>query len=176
MLTATEYRTYEAELLSLVKRRAHELPERLRDARTYVTADAVEEIAQIQEEQVIAAARIARLEDLLNDATVTPDDSAGDVVSIGCTVDVEYPSPCRRAVYRLTGIGGAADRRSVSARSPIGQALMGRRVGQLVSAKLPTGRIEQLRIIAITAPKAALGDAGPATGWRPRDTPLAAEA
>jgi transcription elongation factor GreA len=150
MLTAAEYRAYEAELASLHERRDRELPERLRDARTYVTADAIEEIAQIQEQQTVAAVRIARLEDLLANASVIPDDEAGEVVSIGSLVDIEYRRSGRRAVYRLTGAGRAADGRSVSARSPIGQALMGRRAGELVRAELPSGRVEQLRIVAIT--------------------------
>jgi transcription elongation factor GreA len=150
MLTTAEYRAYESELASLLERRDRDLPQRLRDARTYVAADAVEEMAQIQEEQTVAAVRIARLEDLLDNASVIPDDEAGDVVSIGSLVDVEYRRSGRRVVYRLTGVGRAADGRSVSARSPIGQALMGRRAGERVGAELPSGRVEQLRIVAIT--------------------------
>ena len=108
MLTRAEYRAYEAELASLHERRDRELPERLRDARTYVMADAIEEMAQIQDQQTVAAVRIARLEDLLANASVISDDEARDVVSIGCVVDVEYHRSGRRAVYRLTGAGRAA--------------------------------------------------------------------
>ena len=42
----------------------------------------------------------------------------------------------------------------MSARSPVGQALMGRRVGDVVAVELPTGRVEELRIVAIAPPAA----------------------
>jgi transcription elongation factor GreA len=156
LLGAAEYVAYEAELLRLRGIRDRELPERLREARRFVAADTAEEIAHIQEERTVMDARIARLEDLLHTATVVPDGPASDLVTLGVTVEVAYPRKRGRATYRLTGTASASDGRSVSARSPVGRALMGRRAGDLVSAHLPGGRIEQLEILGITA---GLGEA-----------------
>jgi transcription elongation factor GreA len=142
---------HEAELLRLRGIRDRELPERLREARRFVAADTAEEIAHIQEERTVMDARIARLEDLLHTATVVPDGPASDLVTLGVTVEVAYPRKRGRATYRLTGTASASDGRSVSARSPVGRALMGRRAGDLVSAHLPGGRIEQLEILGSTA-------------------------
>jgi hypothetical protein len=59
LLTAAEHAARRRELARLRELRDRELPA-MREARTFVTADAVEEIAQVQEEQMITAARIAR--------------------------------------------------------------------------------------------------------------------
>jgi transcription elongation factor GreA len=151
LLGAAEYVAHEDELLRLRGIRDRELPERLREARGFVAADAAEEIAHIQEERTVMDARIARLEELLHRATVIPDGEASDLVTLGATVQVVYPRKRRRATYRLTGTASASDARAVSARSPVGRALMGRRAGDVVSALLPGGRRERLEILGITA-------------------------
>ena len=155
VIGASEYAEYEQELDRLRTVRARELADRLRHARGFVAADAVEEIAHIQEDHAVIDARIARLEALLRSATVLADGSAHGVVTLGCTVEVEYERTGRRARYRLNAIASGTDARSVSARSPVGRALMGRRAGDVVSAELPSGRLESLRIVTITAPLAA---------------------
>jgi transcription elongation GreA/GreB family factor len=43
----------------------------------------------------------------------------------------------------------------VSARSPVGRSVMGRRAGDIVSVELPSGRVESLRIVAIAPPLTA---------------------
>jgi transcription elongation factor GreA len=151
LLSAVEYVAYEQELERLRELRSRQLPERLREARSFVAADAAEEIAQIQEEQTVMDARIARLEDLLRKATVMPDGDATDLVTLGSRVEVEYQRTGRLATYRLTGAATRSDGAAVSARWPVGRSLMGRRVGEVVSAELPDGRVEPLRIVAISA-------------------------
>jgi transcription elongation factor GreA len=150
LLGAGELAAYEQELARLRDLRDCGLPERLRAARGFVAADAAEEIAHIQEEQTVMDARIARLERLLATARVIPDDQASDVATLGSIVHVEYRRTGRRAMYHLTGAPSGSDGRGVSARSPVGRALMGRRAGDIVSAELPGGRVEQLHVVAIT--------------------------
>jgi transcription elongation factor GreA len=151
LLAAVEYASYERELERLRDLRDRDLPERLRAARGFVAADAAEEIAHIQAQQTVMDARIARLVDLLSAATVIPEDEAGDVATIGSTVEVEYLGRGRQARYRLTGAASGNESGGVSARSPIGRALLGRRVGDVVSARLPGGGVEELRVESISA-------------------------
>jgi transcription elongation factor GreA len=80
---------------------------------------------------------------------------ADGVATLGCTVEVQYARTGLDASYRLNGIASGTDARSVSARSPVGRAVMGRRAGDVVSVELPSGRVESLRIVAITPPPAA---------------------
>jgi transcription elongation factor GreA len=155
VIGASEYAAYEQELNRLRAIRARELPDRMRQARGFVGADAAEEIAHIQEDHAVIDARSARLEAVLRTATVLPDGPDDAVATLGCTIEVEYERIGRRASYRLNGVASNSDARSVSARSPVGRALMGRRAGDVVSAELPAGRVESLRIVAITPPPAA---------------------
>jgi transcription elongation factor GreA len=150
VIGASEHAEYEQELDRLRAVRARELPDRMRRARGFVGADAAEEIAHIQEDHAVINARIARLEELVRTATVLPDGPADGDATLGCTVEVEYARTGRRASYRLNGVASGTDARSVSARSPVGRAVMGRRAGDLVSVELPSGRVESLRIVAIT--------------------------
>ena len=149
LLTAVEHAAHVRELERLRAIRDHELPAQLREVRTYVTADANEESTRLQEEQGVVHARIASLEDLLSSATILPDGAAGDVVSLGSVVEVAYPRTARTATYHLTGTGTGGGPASVSARSPVGQALMGGRVGDVVRAHLPGGHSEDLEIVSI---------------------------
>jgi transcription elongation factor GreA len=154
VIGASEFAAYEQELGRLRAVRARDLPDRFRRAREYVGADAAEEIAHIQEDHAVIDARIARLEDLLRTATVLPHGDADGVATLGCAVEVEYERTGRLAAYRLSGIASGGDARSVSARSPVGRALMGRRAGDVVAVQLPAGRVEELRIVAVSDPPA----------------------
>jgi transcription elongation factor GreA len=151
IIGASEFAEYEQELGRLRALRARDLPDRFRRAREYVGADAAEEIAHIRGDSAVIDARIARLEGLLRTAMVLREVPSGGVATLGCTVEVEYERTGRRASYRLNGIASGGDARSVSARSPVGRALMGRRAGDVVSVDMPSGRVESLRIVAITS-------------------------
>src|SRR4051794_2401865 len=90
LLTADEFARYRSELENLRQIRERRMPELLRDARTFVANDAIEEIAQIQEGDAVALARISWLQELLNSATVVADGEALDVATLGRAVEVEY--------------------------------------------------------------------------------------
>jgi transcription elongation factor GreA len=149
LLTRADYEQCRGHLDELRRVRDRDLPQLLRDARGFVASDAEEEIAQIREDHVFVEARIAHLETLLRDAHVIADDEAPGVVFPGRIVDVEYTRSGKRATYRIAGAGGAARPGTVSAGSPVGQCLIGRARGDLVSVTLPNGRAEEIRIVAV---------------------------
>jgi transcription elongation factor GreA len=150
LLTEAEYARCRSELEELRRRRDRELPRLLRDARTYVASDAIEEIAQIEGDDAIVQARIAKLNDLLADATIVSDEAGDeDVITLGRTVEVLYLRNGKTATFVITGNGGGAAPRTVSARSPVGQALMGRSRGDVVAVELPGGRVERLRVLSV---------------------------
>ena len=149
LLTRADYAQSRADLDELRRVRDRDLPELLRDARGFVASDAEEEIAQILDDHVFVDARIAHLEALLRDARVVADGDAPDVAFPGRVVDVEYTRNGKLATYRIASVGSAARRGTVSAGSPVGQALIGRAGGDLVSFELPNGRAEELRIVAV---------------------------
>jgi transcription elongation GreA/GreB family factor len=151
-LDATKYVEFEPELDHLRGIRVRCPLERLREARGFLGADAVEEIARRQGEDAVIDARIARLDGLPHSAPLIPDGRDGSVATPGRTVEIEYERSGRRASYLLGGIAPGADGRPGSARSAVGQALKDRRAGCLVSVELPAGRVERPQIVAIVPP------------------------
>ena len=156
LLTAAEHRRFAAELTELQRIRDRDLPDLLRNARTFVAEDALEEIAQIREDDAFVRARIAHLEDLLADAAVAAGSEAAHIATLGRTVDVQYLRTGRVRRFRLAGSVASAADGAVSARSPVGRALMGRAEGDVVSVELPNGRAEELRLLAVSADRPAL--------------------
>jgi transcription elongation factor GreA len=151
-LTPAEYEHYRGQLSELLRVRHRDLPPLLRQARGFVASDASEEIAQIQDDVAVIDARIARLTRLLGDARVLDGSHAPvDRVVPGRLVDVRYPRTGAEACYVVGGAPDAGDARTVSARSPVGQSLLGRSPGDVVEVELPSGRIEQLEILRVTA-------------------------
>jgi transcription elongation GreA/GreB family factor len=61
----------------------------------------------------------------------------------------EPPDRGKLATYRIAGAGGSDGVPTVSAASPVGQALIGRSAGAVVSVELPGGRATELRILAV---------------------------
>jgi transcription elongation factor GreA len=96
-------------------------------------------------------ARIAQLEAVLRDAQVIADDDAPGIAFPGRDVEVEYLRTGRRAAYRIAGGGDPGSPRAMSPGSPMGQAIIGRAAGDIVSVTLPGGSEERLRIVAVRA-------------------------
>ena len=149
LVTQADYELYRARLEELRRVRDRDLPELLRAARGFVASDAGEEIAQIRDDHVFVESRIAQLATLLREARVVSDAEAPGAALPGRVVDVEYTSSGKRVTYRIAGAGGAVRPGTVSAGSPVGQALIGRARGDRVWVELPNGRGEELRVVAV---------------------------
>jgi transcription elongation factor GreB len=80
---------------------------------------------------------------------VDPQKQQGDSVFFGATVEVEDEEGARKS-YQLVGEDESEpDRGRISWRSPIGTALLKKRVGDFVTVRRPAGEIE-LEIVAIS--------------------------
>lgn len=118
------------------------ISERLKAARELgdITDNAAFETAK--HDQALLEGRIAKLEHLLKHAVVREDLAEASVVSAGVRVTVrDMSDPSLEDSFivaepeeRVTGA------RVLSPRSPLGQALMGKRVGDSVSYEAPGGR------------------------------------
>jgi transcription elongation factor GreA len=150
VLTQAEAERYRERLAELHRVRDVDLPQLLRAARELVASDAAEEIGQMQADHAVVAMRIGRLEALLRDARVVDDVAvAADRVAPGRTVVLRYVRTGRE-VPLVVGEGAGHDSvRAVSVRSPVGQAVVGRCVGDLVAVELPDGRTEELLIVSV---------------------------
>ncbi|MBQ2956771.1 MAG: transcription elongation factor GreA [Clostridia bacterium] len=109
------------------------------------------EYSAAREHQARVEGRIQELQQKLDHAVIVEDDAAGsDVAAIGCFVrvfDMEYEE---EDTYKLVGATEADPKQLfVSNESPIGAALIGVRVGEIVDVETPGGLIK-LKILEIT--------------------------
>lgn len=136
----------ELEELEGPKRRA--LAERLRFAIKQGDLSENADYINAKEEQAFLEGRIQELQAVLRDAIIVDEPEGNGEVSVGCTVVVaEDGRP--QEVYQLVGAKEANPRQGkISNESPIGQALMGKRAGEVAVARTPAGEI-QMTIVEI---------------------------
>jgi transcription elongation factor GreA len=93
------------------------------------------------EEQGYIEGRIAEIEELLSKSVVVEEVKATDTVILGALVVVEYSG--RKDTFRIVGSAEADPiKRLISNESPVGQALLGAKVGQVVVVKTPVIVVE----------------------------------
>lgn len=151
-VTAAARHALERDLASLHAER-REIPARLRIAREFGDTANNDEHQAIREEEAVLVARIARLEDILVRATDVDHAGVEDAVTIGATVTVLDVDSRETLEYVIGSAHGVLSRGTVSALSPVGQALLGRRVGERVSVQLPHGRRRELQLREIRQPR-----------------------
>ncbi|MGD2159134.1 MAG: transcription elongation factor GreA [Anaerolineales bacterium] len=125
-----------------------QLAERLRSAIEMGDLSENAEYISAKEEQAFIEGRIQELEHLLKYATLIEDRHNPDEVDLGTKVTIkedEYPPE----TYFLVGSKEADPRNGrISHESPIGQALIGKRVGDEVEVNTPNGSL-RLQILNI---------------------------
>jgi transcription elongation factor GreA len=127
-----------------------QMTERIRTAiSTDADASANADYQSAREEQALLEARIERLERRLAAARVAEPDAANGVVDLGELVRLRDLETGKRLEYELVGTleANAAVGR-ISAESPLGRALLGRRKGEVALVDAPGGQ-RQLRITSI---------------------------
>lgn len=107
-----------------------------------------------------APAALAALQDLLDDATLVPSAQVPpDVVTMYARVEVQDPATARRSTLTVCYPPDAAPEQGrVSALSPLGAGLLGRRVGELARWAAPDGAPRALQIAALAYQPEASGD------------------
>jgi transcription elongation factor GreA len=101
-----------------------------------------------KEEQAFLEGRIQELEIILHDAVIIEQNSSNDTVEIGSTVRVVEDGR-EPETYRIVGVKEANPRlQMISYASPIGEALIGKGVGDTATAETPGGKIK-LKILSI---------------------------
>jgi transcription elongation factor GreA len=151
-VTAATRQALERELASL-RTEQREIPARLRVAREFGDTANNDEHLAIREEEAVLAARIAQLEGILMRAIEVGDAGDPDSVTIGSMVAAVDVETGKTLEYVVGSAHGVLSRGTVSALSPIGRALLGRRVGDRVSVHLPRGRRRELKLREVLQPQ-----------------------
>ncbi len=136
----------ELEELKLVRR--PEIIDALKDARAQGDLSENAEYDAARTEQAIVESRIKELEVMVERAVViTKVDT--DVVSIGSKVTLEYIDDEEEEEYSIVGSKEADPfTNKISNESPIAKAIMGLKVGEVVSVDSPNGKYD-VKILAI---------------------------
>jgi transcription elongation factor GreA len=134
--------------LSTVKR--EEVPERIRQAREFGDITENSEYDDAKNEQALLEHRIGVLQEKLRRARVIKDSEIDtEKVSVGSTVTLRDKKAGDVRIYTLVGSAEADPTKArLSNESPVGQAIIGKRVGDVVTVPVPVGALD-LEILAI---------------------------
>ncbi len=148
-LTAEGAARLKAELEDLKGPQREALARRLRDAIQMGDLSENADYHKAKEDQAFLEGRIQELEYILRNAEIVETaDGPKEVIGIGARVTVQEEG-FDPEVFLLVGAKEADPRAGkISNESPIGQALMDHRVGEVVEAETPAGRI-RLKILKI---------------------------
>lgn len=137
------------ELDELVSVKRPALAERLRKAIAQGDLSENANYKAAKEEQSFVEGRIREIEMILQNAEIIRDDDESDEVSMGDRVTVIEEGSEEPETFRIVGTAEADPTDGkVSHASPMGRALLGHRVGDVVTVKAPGGKIG-FQIIAV---------------------------
>ena len=157
VVTREGYERLSAELVDLRTVRRLEVARQLEEARAFGDLSENAEDAAANDEQSKVEGRILELETMLAKTRIVDEEKLDtNKVAIGLTVTLqELSPPKKRYTYMLVGSeelssSGDAPRdvQHISQRSPVGQAILGRIVGDEVYVKVPKGA-RHLKIVKI---------------------------
>lgn len=141
-LTPEGKRQIEEELDFLVNVRRPEIAEKIHSAK--MDGDISENAGYdaAKEEQAMVEGRITYLQGLLRDAILIENDGHSGSIDLGSVVTVQEEGEDATETYIIVGAAEADPTAGkISNESPLGRALMGRKVGDMVAIKAPAGTI-----------------------------------
>lgn len=142
ILTARGLKKIEDELDQLRTVHRKRVADRIRESKQFGELSDNSEFEDAKNEQAFVEGRIEELRQILSSARVIEnEDVLTDVVSIGCVVgvkDLETNDQWEWSIVGTFEADPAEDR--ISNESPVGEALMGMRVGDIATVQVPAGR------------------------------------
>ncbi len=148
-LTPEGARKLREELEYLKTEKRAELAARLRAAIQMGDLSENADYIATKEEQGFVEGRIQQLEHILRHAVFIENNGRRDVVDLGARVTVQEEGYEEEETYHIVGATEADPLRGmISNESPMGKALLGKRVGDVVEVQTPAGRLT-IRILRI---------------------------
>ena len=133
-LTAGQAEALRAELEELEGPRRTEVVAAIKKAREFGDLSENFEYHAAKNEQGLLEARIRTLRARLDGAEIV-EEASSDAVGVGSVIDVEDDAG-QTMTIEISAVGGAG---TVSPTSPLGSALLGRKVGETVDVQAPRG-------------------------------------
>ncbi len=144
ILTYAGLKQYEDELQNLKVFRRKEVAEKIKEAREQGDLSENAEYDAAKDEQRDIELRIEELEKLLKNAEVVVEDEVDlEKISVGCKVKVYEIDFDEEMEFRLVGSTEANSlQNKISNESPVGKALIGKKVGDVVDVETQVGVIQ----------------------------------
>lgn len=144
ILTYAGLKQYEDELQNLKVFKRKEVAQKIKEAREQGDLSENAEYDAAKYEQRDIEARIEELEKLLKNAEVVVEDEIDlDKINVGCKVkvkDMEYDEDMEFFIVGSTEANSLQNK--ISNESPVGQALIGKKVGDVVDVETQMGTIQ----------------------------------
>ena len=144
IITYAGLKQYEDELQDLKVNRRREVAQKIKEAREQGDLSENAEYDAAKDEQRDIELRIEELEKLLKNAEVVDEDEVDlDKISIGCKVKVYDVDFDEEMEFKIVGSTEANSlQNKISNESPVGRALLGKRVGDVVDVETQSGVIQ----------------------------------
>ena len=139
-----------SELENLIQIKRPEVIKALKEARALGDLSENAEYDAARQEQAQTEARIKELESMIEHAVVIENVDTNEV-SIGTRVTIEYVGDDDTEEYSIVGVKEADPfNNKISNESPIARAILGKKIGDIVSVDSPNGKYD-VKVVAITA-------------------------
>jgi transcription elongation factor GreA len=149
LMTRADYEKLEREIEDLETSARGEMAERIKAARELGDLKENAEYHDAKDAQAILETRILRLRDQITRAQVVEAEAGGDAVAFGSEVEVSDRGSGKTTTYTLvSAVDADAAAGRLSVESPVGQALVGARAGDVIEIPTPKGT-RTLEVISI---------------------------
>lgn len=151
ILTPEGYKKLEEELRTLKVEGRTEIAEKIKEARSYGDLSENAEYDAAKDAQAAMEQRITTIENMLKNAQiVSEEDVSTDVITIGSRVKLFDEDFEEEVEYTIVGSTEAnPDDGRISDESPIGSAILGHKVDEVVDVVLPNGETIQFKVLEI---------------------------
>ena len=151
IMTYAGLKKLEDELFDLKVNQRKAISEKIKEAREQGDLSENAEYDAAKDEQRDIEARIEEIEKILKNAEVVVEDEASTAtVNIGCKVglfDITYDEELELSIVGSTEANSLDGK--ISNESPVGRALIGAQIGEVVRVELDNGEVNEFKVLSI---------------------------
>ena len=144
ILTSEGLKKLEDELDDLIVVKRKEVAQKIKEAREQGDLSENAEYDAAKDEQRDIEARIEEIEKILKHAEIVDEDEVNtDTINVGCQVKILDCEFDEELIYKIVGSTEANSLKGkISNESPVGRALIGKKVGEMVSVETQVGTVQ----------------------------------
>lgn len=143
LVTEEGYKRLQDELEYLVRNKRREVAERLREAKEFGDLTENSEYEDAKNEQAFVEGRIAQINEILSRAEIIVGNNTSGAVGVGSLVTLRDVVSGELFEYRLvSSIESDPLNNLISYESPLGTAILDRKLGEKVRVEIPHGELE----------------------------------